>query len=47
MQAKFSPKTEKWIALVAQKNNCSRGQVIKYLRDISSKKKVLSHLKLV
>ena len=47
MAIKFSSKTEKWIARVAQKNNCTREQVIKYLSDISSSKKVLSHLKLV
>ena len=42
----FSHSTESWIAKIAKVNKCSREDVVRYLNNLSSKKKVLSHLQL-
>lgn len=45
MAIKYSKKTEKWIAEVARKNGISRIEVLRYLRELFSSRKVLSHPK--
>ena len=39
--------TKEWLAKIAQLNGVTEGEVLSYLRSLSSGKKVIHHLKLV
>lgn len=47
MKKKFSEKTRAWIARVAEKNGVTQEEVLRYLRALSSGRKVIYHLDLV
>lgn len=42
----YGKKAEAWIAKTAKKNGVSREDVLRYLRELLSPKKVLSHLQI-
>ena len=43
----ISSSTKDWLAKVAKQNNVTQEEVLSYLRDLRSSKKVIHHLDLV
>lgn len=46
MKTTYAKATEEWLDKIAKLNNCSRDDVLRYLKTLSCAKKVIHHLRL-